>query len=146
MMQGLQAKAEGVSKGRLISQGALDALAADMADFAGLRDFLNFAASKGFISALLRDGVLEQTQLSRLTESNGRLNDAGKTLVENALRGAIVPNYDVLRDTPPCAEQAGSRDFLPGPHEGAEGRKGYVRRDHGGIAADRQGGSCGAEG
>jgi hypothetical protein len=100
MMQGLQSKAEGVSKARLISQDTLALLAADMAEFDSLRDFLASASSKRFINALLRDGVLEQTQLSRLTENNGRLNDAGKTLVENSLRGMIVPDYDILAAAP----------------------------------------------
>ena len=102
MMQGLQAKAEGVSKARLISQATLDLLAADMAEFDSLREFLDAAASKRFVEALLKDGVMEQTQLSRLTEKNGRLNDAGKTLAENALRGMVVPDYDILAAVPPA--------------------------------------------
>ncbi|MDR2160818.1 MAG: hypothetical protein LBO77_01580 [Desulfovibrio sp.] len=103
MMQGLQSKAEGVSKARLISRGTLDLLAKDMADFDSLREFLDAAASRGFVEALLKDGVLEQTQISRLTEKNGRLNDAGKTLAENALRGMVVPDYDILSAAPPSA-------------------------------------------
>lgn len=99
--QGLQAKAEGVSKARLLTVETMDTLATDMEDFDSLREFLASAKSKDFISALVRDGVIEQTQLSRLTDASGKLNDAGKDLVENALRGHIVPDYDVLNATPP---------------------------------------------
>lgn len=100
MMQGIQSKAEGVSRARMLSPDTLDILAADMAEFDTLRAFLDSASSKRFTAALLRDGVLEQTQLSRLTEKNGLLNDAGKSLVENALRGLIVPDYDILTAVP----------------------------------------------
>lgn len=99
--QGLQAQAEGVSKARLLSAESMDILAADMEGFDSLREFFSAAKSKDFISALSRDGVLEHTQLSRLTDSSGKLNDAGKDLVENALRGLVVPDYDVLHATPP---------------------------------------------
>ena len=100
--QGLQAKAEGVSKARLLTVETMVTLATDMEDFDSLREFLASAKSKDFISALVRDGVIEQTQLSRLTDASGKLNDAGKDLVENALRGHIVPDYDVLNTTPPA--------------------------------------------
>lgn len=100
--QGLQAKAEGVSKARLLTVETMDTLATDMEDFDSLREFLASAKSKDFINALVRDGVIEQTQLSRLTDASGKLNDAGKDLVENALRGHIVPDYDVLNATPPA--------------------------------------------
>ena len=99
--QGLQTKAEGVSKARLISPESVSALAEGMKDFDSLRAFLDSAASKKFVEALKRDGVIEQTQVARLTDKNGKLNDEGKTLVENALRGMIVPDYDVLAEAPP---------------------------------------------
>lgn len=98
--QGLQTKAEGVSKARLISPESVSALAEGMKDFDSLRAFLDSGASKKFVEALKRDGVIEQTQVARLTDKNGKLNDEGKTLVENALRGMIVPDYDVLAEAP----------------------------------------------
>lgn len=104
----------------MLSPDTLDILAADMAEFDTLRAFLDSASSKRFTAALLRDGVLEQTQLSRLTEKNGLLNDAGKSLVENALRGLIVPDYDILTAVPSSVlnklDRAAAR---PGPLEGA---------------------------
>ncbi len=98
--QKLQAKAEGVSRARMISPATLAALSADMADFDTLRQFLDSPRSKGFVGLLLQDGVIEQTEISSLTEKGGRLNDSGKKLVEDALRGMVVADYDVLEALP----------------------------------------------
>lgn len=98
--QKLQAKAEGVSRARMISPTTLAALSADMADFDTLRQFLDSPRSKGFVRLLLQDGVIEQTEISSLTEKGGRLNDSGKKLVEDALRGMVVADYDVLEALP----------------------------------------------
>lgn len=98
--QGLQSGAEGVSKARLLTPETLDTLTTGMEEFESLREFLASGKSKDFVTALLRDGVLEQTQFSRLTDGAGRLNDAGKDLVENTLRGLIVADYDVLAASP----------------------------------------------
>lgn len=98
--QKLQAKAEGVSRARMISPATLAALSADMADFDTLRQFLDSPRSKGFVELLLQDGVIEQTEISSLTEKGGRLNDSGKKLVEDALRGMVVADYDVLEALP----------------------------------------------
>ena len=52
------------------------------------------------MDSLLSDGVIEQVQLSRITNEDGLLNNEGKELIENTLRGLIVPDYDVIRKTP----------------------------------------------
>jgi len=98
--QGLQSKAKGVSMARLVSQETLDYLAANLSEDETLRSFLDSAAGKGLIETLKQDGVIEQTQLSSLTDDKGYLNEAGKSLVEDTLRGVVVPDYDVLRATP----------------------------------------------
>jgi hypothetical protein len=99
--QRLQAKAEGVSRAKMIKPDTLGILSAGMADFDTLRQFLDKPASRGFVDSMIRDGVIEQTEISRYTEKNGLLNDEGKKLVENALRGLIVPDYDILAAVPP---------------------------------------------
>ncbi len=98
--QKLQAKAEGVSRGRMISAESLAALSEGLAEFDTLRQFMDSPRSKGFVGLLLQDGVIEQTEVSSLTEKNGRLNDSGKKLVEDALRGMVVADYDVLEALP----------------------------------------------
>lgn len=98
--QKLQAKAEGVSRARMISPATLAALSADMAEFDTLRQFMDSPRSKGFVGLLLQDGVIGQTEISSLTEKDDRLNDSGKKLVEDALRGMVVADYDVLESLP----------------------------------------------
>ena len=100
--QKLQAKAEGVSRGRLLSPETVSLLAAEMAEFDSLRQFLDSSRSKAFVQALVQDGVIERTELSSLTDKAGRLNESGKSLAENALRGLVLPDYDILADTPPA--------------------------------------------
>lgn len=95
--QALQAMAEGVGKARLISERTINILAIGTKIFDTLREFLDSRAVKKFVKSLLRDGAIEEKQLSRITDSSGlMLNSEGKALVENILRGMVVPNYDVL--------------------------------------------------
>ncbi|WP_297671138.1 hypothetical protein [uncultured Desulfovibrio sp.] len=100
--QKLQAKAEGVSRGRMISAESLASLSEGLTDFDTLRQLLDSPKSRGFVASLISDGVIEQTEISSLTEKNGRLNERGKKLVEDALRGLVVPDYDILEATPPA--------------------------------------------
>ncbi|MBE6441282.1 MAG: hypothetical protein E7022_02975 [Desulfovibrio desulfuricans] len=101
--QALQAEAEGVSKSKLLTAETMAALAERMQEYGTLREFFDAAASREFVQRLMDDGVIERTQASRLTESDGRLNAEGKTLAENALRGVIVQDYDVIRNAPDSA-------------------------------------------
>ena len=110
--QGLQAKAEGVSRARMISDDTLAVMASDMEDFDTLREYLASPASKRLVESLINDGVIEKTQIARLVEG-GKLTDEGKALVENALRGMIVQDYDVLQAAPASALQKLDRSILP---------------------------------
>jgi hypothetical protein len=101
--QALQAKAEGVSKARLVSPDTLNIFAEGMKEFDSLREYLGSASSRKLVAALEKDGVLERTALARLVDSGGKLNDEGKTLVENALRGLVVADYDTLAAAPAAA-------------------------------------------
>lgn len=98
--QSLQTEAEGVSKAKLIRQNTLDHLNEKLTegDFGTLRDFLNSSSSKDFVQMLVRDGVIEQTQASRMIDQDGFLKSEGKSLVENSLRGIVIPSYDIIRD------------------------------------------------
>ncbi|MDR1776529.1 MAG: hypothetical protein LBR31_01705 [Desulfovibrio sp.] len=101
--QALQAIAEGVSKARLISPETLAVFTKGMEDFDSLREYLGSTSSRKLVAALEKDGVLEQTQLDRIIETSGKLNEEGKTLVENALRGIVVSDYDTLASAPASA-------------------------------------------
>lgn len=101
MTQGINRGAEGVSRGRLVSPDSIDILARGMEEGETLRAWLDTADGKRFVQSLIKDGVLEQTQLGRLLDEKGALTDEGKALVEKTLRGLIVPDADLLRITPP---------------------------------------------
>lgn len=101
MTQGINRGAEGVSRGRLVSPDSIDILARGMEDGETLRAWLDTTDGKRFVQSLIKDGVLEQTQLGRLLDEKGALTDEGKALVEKTLRGLIVPDADLLRVTPP---------------------------------------------
>ncbi|WP_027179815.1 LPD38 domain-containing protein [Maridesulfovibrio bastinii] len=102
--QGLDPKAEAVSRGRMLSDESLAHLGAEMENHEALRHFLDSSKSADFMNALKRDGVLEETQLAKFTnKETGLLNSAGKNFVESVLRGVVVDNYDVLDMAPPSA-------------------------------------------
>lgn len=98
--QSLKSEAEGVSKSKLITSKSLSILGNDLQEFDSLRGYLASPKSKELLDSLLSDGVIEQVQLSRITNEDGLLNNEGKELIENTLRGLIIPDYDVIRKTP----------------------------------------------
>ncbi len=99
--QALQLDAEGVSKSKLVSRRTMGRLQTDLQEFDTLREYLSNRKSLSLISSLVDDGVIEQAQLSRITNDEGLLNGEGKELVEAVLRGLIVQDYDLIRVTPP---------------------------------------------
>lgn len=99
--QGLDAKAEGVSKGRLVSEDSINLLAEILEQYGSLREYLNTPGSKNFIQSLQDDGVLEANQMNRLTNKESKLlNEDGKRIVEQALRGRVIPDFDLLDAAP----------------------------------------------
>ncbi len=104
MTQGLERGAEGVSRGRIMSPESMEILARGVeGNDKTLREWLDTGDGKRFIQALRKDGVIEETQLSRLLNKDGTLTDEGKGLVLTMLRGTVVPNADVLRAAPASA-------------------------------------------
>lgn len=100
MTQKLQSKAEGVSRARLLSTETLNELSTDLAEFNTLREYFADPKSRRFVQQLQRDGVIDRTEAAALIDKDGRLNARGKDLVEDTLRGLVMPNYDVLAHVP----------------------------------------------
>jgi hypothetical protein len=95
--QGLDVKAEGVSRARMVSGETMERLADALETNNTIREFLSKPASRDFIAGLMRDGVLEKSQLNRLlNKRTGLLSEDGKRLVEQTLRGKIVDDFDLL--------------------------------------------------
>ncbi|WP_319764544.1 PLxRFG domain-containing protein [Maridesulfovibrio sp.] len=99
-MQGLDSTAEGISKGRMISKQSMATLAQALEDFSTLRSYLDSNSSRKLIDSLLADGVLESTQIGKLSKGTGLLNSEGKRLVELAVRGHIIDDFDTLDRLP----------------------------------------------
>lgn len=101
MTQGINRISEGVSRGRMVSPTSMDILSRGMDGGETLRAFFDTADGKRLTESLIRDGVLEQSQLGRLVDEKGYLTDEGKSLVEKTLRGLVIPDADLLKETPP---------------------------------------------
>ncbi|MBQ9406624.1 MAG: hypothetical protein IJU37_07825, partial [Desulfovibrio sp.] len=101
--QSIQAEAEGVSKALKIRRETFSLInnRLEEGDFDTLRQFFDHESSRDVVQALIRDGVIEQRQVSSLVDENGYLNTRGKDLAVDALRGFVLPSYDIIRKSPP---------------------------------------------
>lgn len=103
---GVEQRAEGVSKSRLVSQTSLNSLVNNLEEFGTLREFLNSGRSRDFIQDLAADGVLDKAQVNKLiSEDTGLFTEEGKHLVENVIRGRVFEDAEFLRAIPPGALQ-----------------------------------------
>lgn len=100
--QSIQSEADGVSKAKLLRRETVSMInnRLDEGGFDTLRQFLDSESSKGVVEALIKDGVIEQQKISTLVDEKGYLNSRGKDLVEDVLRGFVLPSYDIIRKSP----------------------------------------------
>lgn len=111
--QGLDANAEAVSRGRLVSENSLKVLAHAMQEHDTLAQYLASSKSRALVDALESDGVIEATQRSRMTnKETGLLNEEGKRFVQLVLRGRAIPDFDVVDAAPASVLQVIDR-ILP---------------------------------
>ena len=87
---------EAVSAGKSISVESAESISLHFDEKNTLRQIMakNPAVFK---DALLKDGVLSETDLPKYFTSDGALNQAGKNFVENALLGASIGDADLLQ-------------------------------------------------
>lgn len=99
LTQEMQTEAEGLSRSNSISEATLALFATELEDFDSLAEYLNSDRSSRLLEALLKDGVITAQERNNLTQTNdtARLNDRGKSVVTAALRGLIVPDYELLK-------------------------------------------------
>lgn len=102
--QALSEKAQAVASGSALSDDTIRYIS-DQLDNLGeestLRDLFRTAASRELVKHLQEDGVITQRTINRYVR-NGDLNDDGKTLIERAILGRIVPDSDLI-DAAPAA-------------------------------------------
>jgi len=103
--QEIDARAEAVSKGRLLSQESMDIVGHALEGFDSIRDYLGNVRSKALIESLLQDGVVEKTQLGRITtKETGLLNEEGKSMIERVMRGKALNDFDLVSALAPAMQ------------------------------------------
>lgn len=99
--QELAASDEGVSAAKDISEGTLKLFREAMKDYETVAEYLQSTTSSKFVERLVKDGVIRETSVSRLTdEDSGLLNEQGRSLVRSVLRGLVIDDADIVRDAP----------------------------------------------
>ena len=93
-------RAGGKSRGDRISRGTLEALSRGLRESETLRKYFDESGSTEVVEMLIRDGVIQKSEGSALIGPDGLLNPDGKNIVEQALRGRIADNYEVLASLP----------------------------------------------
>jgi hypothetical protein len=104
--QGMESKAEGISKARLLSDETMAGLSQDLQDFGTLREYLANRRSRTMIDAMVRDGALDKTQTNRMIDAkSGLLTEDGKRLAEQVIRGRIFDDPALIQEVPAGAFQ-----------------------------------------
>ena len=91
-----------VSSGKNLSKESADQIAGELeaiGESATLRSLMA-KNPKVFREALLRDGVLSETDLPQYFTQEGAVNTAGKDFIENVLVGAVIQDTDLLQSMP----------------------------------------------
>ncbi|MCR5259312.1 MAG: hypothetical protein K6E40_14285, partial [Desulfovibrio sp.] len=99
--QELTASDEGVSAAKDVSEGTLKLFREAMKGYDTVAEYMQAAESRKFVDALVKDGVIRETSISRLTDKDsGLLNEQGRSLVKNVLRGLVIDDADIVRNAP----------------------------------------------
>ena len=92
----LDVVAEGVSKSRRIDSRILTEIGSALENFDTLREYMASTESRPLVTMLTENEIIAPNQVGRMVDQNGLLTDTGKNLLESALRGLIVQDYDIL--------------------------------------------------
>lgn len=92
----MDSRREGISNAKFITPDTAKTLAAGLDGFDTIRSYLDDKASLSFVEKMFRDGALPDSLRSRIVSEDGTLNTEGKDLVVNALRGAVVDDYELM--------------------------------------------------
>ncbi len=112
--QAMGEEATAVSRGKNTSQATLEMIARNLAErdttVRGLLD--DPKAAREVLDALGRDGVIKSNETNLYwSNQHKRITNQGKHLVESALLGAVLPDYNLLRVAPPWLRQHLARNL-----------------------------------
>ena len=95
--QAMDPRTMAVAQARRFNEKAVSSLAENMESDETLRSFLDSKRGKGFIDSLRGAGIISQSnQNAYINQKTGKLNENGKSLVENVIVGKMIPNADLL--------------------------------------------------
>lgn len=102
--QSLDSKAEGVSLARMVSEESLSMMARAMgaAQDMTMAKYLSSPASREMVQSLRSDGIITDQNENRIVASStGLLNEDGRKLIVNTLRGKVIDDFDLLDSAAP---------------------------------------------
>jgi len=115
--QGLSTAAEAVSRARQIEPKTLAGIGnlLGMTESTTLRQLLGRPGdSQAILKELLLDQAISQQEVNKYLDPRTQLlNDEGKTLIENMLLGAVLPDADLLSNIPPFAQVKLEKSLAP---------------------------------
>ena len=93
---------QAVTAGKNLSKESADAFAVEFEKLGEKGTLRKAMASSPLIfrDALLRDGVLSETDLPKYFTGEGAVNEAGKTFIEKAMVGSVIQDADLLQSMP----------------------------------------------
>ena len=93
---------QAVTAGKNLSKESADAFAVEFEKLGEKGTLRKTMASSPLIfrDALLRDGVLSETDLPKYFTGEGAVNEAGKTFIEKAMVGSVIQDADLLQSMP----------------------------------------------
>ena len=93
----LDVVAEGVSKSRRIDSRILTEIGSALENYDTLREYMGSRESRDLVQMLIEREIIAPNQVGRMVNAKtGQLTSTGKDLLESALRGLIIQNYDIL--------------------------------------------------
>lgn len=93
---------EGASRSNLVSTRTLELLCRELPVHGTRHDCYESPKSPTLAASLVEDGVILKEELPGLTDGDGSLNHKGVKLLTAALRGLVVPDYELVKKTPGC--------------------------------------------
>lgn len=93
---------EGASRASLVSFRTLDLLCRELPVQGTRHDCYEPPKSPALAASLVEDGVILKEELPGLTDGDGSLNHKGVKLLTAALRGLVVSDYELVKNTPGC--------------------------------------------
>ena len=93
---------QAVTAGKNLSKESADAFAVEFEKLGEKGTLRKAMASSPLIfrDALLRDGVLSETDLPKYFTGEGAVNEAGTTFIEKAMVGSVIQDADLLQSMP----------------------------------------------